>query len=483
MKISEAMGLKKSQLELEFVDYDLDGDTRLFLDPYFISTQNNNFCNQANIIIKNFFNCLLFYLREGKHSKAQEMLIHIGEFKDANLGLSQGKPNGKGIGSFYSEQLFKSLKKSKAVKTGLVEDIEDLAIFIEGIGRDRMSDMLGNILKKLLIDYTIEQCNIYGIPLQEAPSGYYWDIETNEWKNTYEKRLIINSKTYVLVPKFIVCYSVVYTPQNFIQHFALNFLQDEYLRLGSSLIKYTYDKNGKVKSAEVTKISIREDFEKHNQALNKDFIFTFALNHADVLKKFKDEVKDKIVEKEELSEADKAIVLRTLIEGFDNIPAGRDYADAYHNWVLGALEVLVYPNLINPKKEDPINDGRKRIDIAFENAAKNGFFFELPTTHQVECNKIMIECKNYSNDIANAELDQMNGRFGSNRGRLGIVCCRSIDDKDLLLKRCVDFSTAQRNYIIVLTDEDIKATLQKFIEGDMDAFNKCLRGKFFELIS
>jgi len=163
MKISEAMGLTKSQLELEFVDYDLSGDTRLFLDPYFISTQNNNFCNQANMIIKSFFNCLLLYLREGDYSKARNMLRHIGEFKDANLGLSEGQPKGKGIGSFYSEKLFKSLKKSKAVKTGLVEDIEDLAIFIEGIGKDRISDMLGNILKKLLIDYTIEQCNLYGI--------------------------------------------------------------------------------------------------------------------------------------------------------------------------------------------------------------------------------------------------------------------------------------------------------------------------------
>lgn len=483
MKISEAMGLNKSQLELEFVDYDLDGDTRLFLDPYFISTQNNNFCNKANVIIKSFFNCILFYLKEGKYSKAQDMLNHIGEFKDANLGLSEGKPRGKGIGCFYSKQLFNSLKKSKAVKTGLVEDIEDLAIFIEGIGRDRMSDMLGNILRKLLIDYTIEQCNVYGIPLQKAPSGYYWDTETNEWKTSYEKRLIINGKTYVLIPKFIVCYSVVYTPQNFIQHFALNFLQDEYLRMGSSLIKYTYDKNGKIKNAEVSKISIREDFEKRNCALNKDFIFSFALKHPDVLKKFKEEVRNKIVEKEELSEVDKIIVFKTLIDGFDNISAGKHYADAYHNWVLGVLEVLVYPNLINPKKEDPINEGRKRIDITFENVAKNGFFFELPTTHQVECNKIMIECKNYSSDIANAELDQMNGRFGSNRGRFGIVCCRAIDDKELLIKRCVDFATAQKNYIIVLTDEDFKNTLQKFIEGDMDAFNKCLNDKYFELIS
>ena len=45
MKISELFGITKSQHELDFVDVDIDSDTPLFLDPYFIA--KNDFAFSA----------------------------------------------------------------------------------------------------------------------------------------------------------------------------------------------------------------------------------------------------------------------------------------------------------------------------------------------------------------------------------------------------------------------------------------------------
>ena len=40
----------------------------------------------------------------------------------------------------------------------------------------------------------------------------------------------------------------------------------------------------------------------------------------------------------------------------------------------------------------------------------------------------MVECKNYSRDLKNPELEQLSGRFSPRRGQVGIAACRTIED-------------------------------------------------------
>jgi len=49
----------------------------------------------------------------------------------------------------------------------------------------------------------------------------------------------------------------------------------------------------------------------------------------------------------------------------------------------------------------------------------------------------------------------MIGRFSDQRGRLGLLVCRSFDDKALFLARCKDASADRNGYIIALDDEDL----------------------------
>ena len=109
------------------------------------------------------------------------------------------------------------------------------------------------------------------------------------------------------------------------------------------------------------------------------------------------------------------------------IPSGNEHATEYHRTILGIMELLFYPSLSNPKIEKEIHDGRKRIDITFDNYAEVGFFSEL--WKNVNCRFVMVECKNYSRDISNPEIDQLSGRFSPKRGQFGIAACRHVDDK------------------------------------------------------
>ena len=73
MKISELFGLKKSQHELDFVDVDIDSDTPLFLDPYFIAKNDFPLAYEAHLSLRSYFECLLGALRENRMADAEEL--------------------------------------------------------------------------------------------------------------------------------------------------------------------------------------------------------------------------------------------------------------------------------------------------------------------------------------------------------------------------------------------------------------------------
>jgi len=75
----------------------------------------------------------------------------------------------------FSDEIFENILKSTASSTGLIEDLQDNILFIEGFGKDMLSDMTTNIIRKSLIEYTQHQCELHSIPLTDnVASGFYW---------------------------------------------------------------------------------------------------------------------------------------------------------------------------------------------------------------------------------------------------------------------------------------------------------------------
>lgn len=166
-----------------------------------------------------------------------------------------------------------------------------------------------------------------------------------------------------------------------------------------------------------------------------------------------------------------------------HIKVGRDSADEYHLFVMGAFTALFYPSLIAPKKEWEINDGRKRIDILYTNASDAGFFSDRRDERGVNANVVVVECKNYSKDIANPELDQLIGRFSDSGGKFGIISCRGIDNEPLLLARCKDAVRRNQGRIIYISDTDLIRMLNWKSQMNDQEIERILFRKYSEIIT
>lgn len=203
IKITEYFNIKKSQEDLEFVDIVLEDDLELFIDPYIFTKLDGDYAKRCNNAIVKFFNKIIDLIIKNDEVNAKRMLNGLKEPSETHLGLSDKSINGNGVRGKKAYKLYKKLSKSKAAKTGNLKDLSDCELMIEGIGKDSISDITTNIIRKYLIEFTQNQCLIYDIPTKKFDNNI-WDEMSEEWIIKEYFLPSINNKKVILVPKSIV---------------------------------------------------------------------------------------------------------------------------------------------------------------------------------------------------------------------------------------------------------------------------------------
>jgi len=473
-KFSEAFGLCHGSATLDFVDIELSTDVPLFIDPYAIEIRQDSWSDFCGDHIRSFFSALLENLRSDRTSRVGHLLGNLHEPNETHLGVSIGTPSGRGVGTHKAALLARAMINSRAFQTGVLSDIAEAELFIEGVGRDTISDLTTNLIRGPLAAYTKSQCELHNISTVDVGSiGPIWDIDSCEWRSQHLGLPIYCGRPLLLVPKFSVRQHLSIESQEFYNFHMIEYLRDEHLNSASGLVRTL--RNGK-------KIVYKKDV-KSIHPFVKDHLADFVRDHPSVLENYKNikgssgPLNDSDISAD-FNESDFAA---SLISEIQNVEAGSDSASKYHSLSVGICTFLFYPNLIYPVKEYQIHEGRKRIDIKYTNSAQEGFFCRIMSAPQTRALSVYVECKNYTKNINNPELDQMSGRFGPQRGFFGLVLCRNMDDRARIVSRCRDTVNDQRGYIIVLEDADIIEMLKLVKNGQRDRVDSFLQRRLDEI--
>lgn len=482
---AEYFKLGKTQSELDFVDVPVDGtDIKLFIDPYALTKWQSGWYKDCHETIYSYFDQVIALIRLGKRTDALQLLNGLHESNETRLGYSP-RNQGAAIGRQQAMSLYDALRASRAVETGVLKDIEECNLMVKGVDRDKVSDMTTNVIKAQLIQYTQEQCDLFGVPTSSVPVNYVFDKAKFEWtRGYYDLPVDKRGKPIILVPKAMVRIIPVLNADEYYQHYALNYLQDEHYSAASSLCRTL--KSGELRPP--TKKVLTEEITKVGDVkTKKEYLYEFSTQNPDVLAEYRDV---KLAETQPLSneEIEKVNQQRqqdidAITQRIQSIPAGKNSADDYHNEMIGAYETIFYPLLTNPKKEQPINDGIKRIDIRFINSAQHGFFSSLRPLKGIPASYVFVECKNYTNDPENPEVDQLAMRFNDRRGKFGILAVRTVNDKTKMLARCRAAFNDGHGAIIVITDEELFQLLEYRKRGDNQAIDQYLEEKLSEVIN
>jgi len=474
-KFSEYFGLNINQDKIEFLDIYANNDIPLFLDPYGISAMNSKWSQDCENNIATYFQYLIDSIRNGDKKTVLKLLNALHEVDEIALGYSLGSPSGRGIGPLQASQIKDAFENSEAAKSGDIKDIADCAILIPGINRDKISDITANILKRQLIEFTQKICEKYSIPIQRVAINNTFDFGRFDFVSYYSELPVINGKAKILLPISGVRQDPELSRDKYYRNFVLEFLRAEHCHAGDSLS--TVLKNGSV--------IVRIGDLKEKYPINTDFLYKFSKEHPQILEKFKTELRrtaNKKGTRPVLNPLVKVLTGFERIKILSEVKPGNDDATNFHKISYNNLIYIFGNRLTNPNREREINEGRKRIDIVFDNNDNIGFFSILNNLHHIQCPKILIECKNYGHEVGNPEIDQLLARFNNQRGKFGLLLCRSISDRKKLIQRCKDAMYGNNGIIIVLDDSDISVLIKLKSDNNEIGIDNYMSKKLDELI-
>jgi hypothetical protein len=282
--------------ECDFLNINLDEDTRLFVDAYAMSRSSNQHMQLGHKTLRTFMSETLSGLKNYiKDSTAIDSLWIprcFSEPKGTGIGLAKNGHKGRGSNEVKCQQIITALRHSQAVETGDLEDLEELLLVIEGIGSDTISDITINIAKKHFIEYTQEKCKKLNIPISTTKEKirYFCNID-KIWKSDkfdlphLEVGLDKRVSYLIFIPNEVLEKNMAYGCNYFYTNVATPVFVNQVLGAGLSFIYSLKDGSKRVNKKEMRK---NDDYKGGKKRMD-----SFISKHPKSLKEYKKIVADK----------------------------------------------------------------------------------------------------------------------------------------------------------------------------------------------
>jgi hypothetical protein len=423
-RLNDYYELPFTQEEADFAIPFLDDDIPLYVDPFLLWKSPSQQDQALHTALISSFNHFGYLAKSGKEREAVEALIRVSECQEAGLGLARDK-RGKRIGASTAKQILALFSLIPQVKTDGFEHVEEIQLFVDQIGKDRISDIACSLTKSFLIDFTIDQSKRLGIPMTEVLLEDVFDYGSKNFRRE-KLPLPVNPNTtapLLLIPKRWLRFSPWINYDNYFAdaHFKHGTIPTDRV----AVLQYNRENYDMVQTYVQQKERTQADCK--NDPLFKPIAITSA---------------------------------KRKLEEIEKLPTGKnERADKRYEECVGQLLAsLLYPQLDFAAEQSRTDSGVLIRDFIFYN--NRSFDFLRDIFDQYNSRQLVFELKNV-HEIEREHVNQLNRYLKDEFGRFGVLVTRNPLPKHIF-KNTIDLWSGQRRCIIALTDADLQTMVTVF---------------------
>lgn len=427
-RLTDYHGLAITQEEAAFAIPFLDEDIPLYVDPFLLWKSPSLQDNALHTALLSSFNHLGYLARTGRENEAIDTLITISECKEVGLGTARNKQGHK-IGRPTAEEILNLFKSIPQIELGGFNHIEEIQLYVDQVGTDRISDITCSLIKSFLIDFTIDQCATVAIPTASTKLQTVFDYRTKKFQSE-SLDLPINPQNGD---------PILFVPKRWLR-------RQPWINV-NDYADTTYAKiTGPTEGPRIQR-NVILNYNRHNYGAVQSYIKEKERTQADCQN-------DPLFRPIPVYSAKRKLAQILKIDPGKANKADKEYEDL----VFQLLASLFYPQLDFAAEQSRTDSGSLIRDLVFYNSRAMDFLHDI--YREYESRQIVFELKNVA-QVEREHINQLNRYLTEQFGRFGVLVTRRPLPRPIF-KNTIDLWSGQRRCIVALTDEDITLMVTVF---------------------